>query len=357
MFDTLTTTAPATAVSTNPQIVLIDIQTAATMNPQRRPRPYLMPEFDGINEEGKDWRFRFTDKDGKLISPRLPLNIDISTEHGKKQLLVVKAYKMFIEPRIQIFNPMEAAEEEVMSADMMLDAMNELKTLRTNNDEETLINLSRRITGPVGNRTLDMVVAALVRVAQSEPKKILNLLKDPFFNQKVLVDKALEARMLIKRSDWFYYPETIFEGRLIAEGEVSLIQKMEHDSDLAAYIKQAATRVGSSQAFASAESLPVMPTLNEEQREALRSLQGAGSAVNNTDSKEGNPDELAELDEQAIRALVNKAIDGNFLGVVQDKVQMPDETLRTKPDAEAYFVQNPRAAAALRDEMNSIGIL
>lgn len=348
---------PALVVGDKPTVVLVDVQTASTMNQQRRKRPTLMPEFAGKDSQGRAKVFRFLDANGQLMTPRLPMPIDISSQWGRDLLLTVRAYKLFYDPTIVIHNPMEIAAAEMVSDDLMLDAMLKLKELRQAGDLETLINLLRRLEGPVGSKTEDMVVAALLRIAKKSPQSILDLVDDPRFQQKVMIDKALEAKRLILRDRYYYYPDNVFGGKLIAEGEEKLLFEIAHNVDLSAYILQSADLLGS-RGLIDPLTQPPTPALTAEQLAELRAFDTIGDVVVNTGQEsQEDVEEMEAMNEQQVRDLVKKAIVTNYLETVNGKVKVSDGSFRKPEDAEAYFVINTRAAEAMRTEMQMQGLL
>ncbi len=344
-------------VTQGSNIVLVDMHRRGNMNafrPEGRGHT-LMPEFEIMDEHGNRHKKRFRDASGKVFSPRLPYPVDTSTEHGRTLLSIFNLYKLFIEPKLVIHNPIKKAQEDVQNTDLMLEALSKLKALRDAGDMETLTNMLRRLEGPVGSKTSEVVIATLSRIAQLEPRRIMKLDVDPNFEQKVLIDKAIEAKRLIEKNGYYYYPEAINEGRLIAEGEDKLILSMRSNRELQDYFKQAAELLKEQPLTAVVTSIP---RLTDEQREALAELDDLGDMIDEEDETDGlGNDDIEMLTEPQTRALVQKAMANGFLEDDSNgKYKAADNTFRTPLETESWYVVNGRAAEALRLEMSSQGM-
>lgn len=355
--------APVTAAqNTSPYTVLVDMVRQSTMNPQRaRGRGHtLLDRFQGKDSNGKPMTYKFIGHDNKPFGPRLPFPVDMTTEWGRKILLTFKAYKLFVDDKLVIHDPLKNAKQEVASDDLMADAIFLIRKYRQSGENERLMNLLRRIEGGIGSKSIDIVVANLHRIAKEDPASILSLENDPEFNQKVLIDKAMEARALIFRERYFYYPEDgPYKGRLIADGWNQLMANMREDPALQAYITAAADRVAT---LALPTNEPITPMLTEEQRAAIREVESAGTADTLGDEEEEGGNDFYrdedELSETQIRALVKSALEMEYFE--EDgpgKFRCSDQKSRTAADLEGWYVGNPAIAEQLKTELSEQGLL
>jgi hypothetical protein len=340
----------------NPNVVLIDMKRRRTMNQSKSGGRggQLLDEFKGLDSNGKPKTYRFRDAAGKRFAPTLPFDVDISTDHGKILHATFIAYKTYIDDNIIIHNPLKKAKDDIVSDDVMLDAMLVLKELRKAGDNDTLINLLRRMEGPIGRKTIDVVVANLNRLAKERPQDLLDVYNDEDFKRKVMVDKAIEAGRVIQNDRYFYYPAGVHNGRMIADGWNNLILHIQQDTDFQSYLIAAENALLNGP---TPKATAASTTLSKEDKEALALLDEVDESQEE-ETEDGDVDNPDILTEAQIRQCVKVAIsvghleedgNGNYLAI--------DGKYRTPEEIETSYVMNPALAKALQKDLKLNGYI
>ena len=323
-------------------------------NPKKRGGLTLMDIFSAIDPATSETKmFRFRDENGNTITPKLPFPLLQSHPYFKENLAAFHAYKALYRPQMVIYDPEEAQDEELDRDQQELDARNRIAKLRDENDTDQLINILRRIEGPVSDVTLDTLVLKLNRIAKAEPEKILSIEEDADFGLKVIIDKAVEGGRLRLQDGRFYKLPN--EDRLIADGLSQMVLLLKNDSGTKAYLMDAPIPA---QVLSAEVKAPAGRGKRGKTTDWIKEGETITTVTVQSDGSTTLSDEKKYSDAQ-IENLVLIAIDKELYA--KDNTGMytlvGDKKVATPEEAVVFFKLNQDAAKGLENELRGYGMM
>lgn len=325
--------------------VHIDIGYRSTVNPRKTPSAELLEEFDVTfppkgNDKGGTKIFRFYDDSGKPFRPKLPFMLHRNHPYFEKNLAAFKAYKETRRPQMQILDPQEEDNKELDLVDLKRQALNKVADLKKADQNDTLVNMLRRLEGSVGDITIREIVLRLNRIAEQDPSRILSLDSDPNFDTKVVIDKAIEAgRIALHDGRFFKYPD----GRLIADGLEQMVFKMKSDLGVKSYVANTTTPTS---------VIPEEPASSVlTDLDSLRAL-GEDETKENTVS-----DSKPEISEDRMQKAIQAGIDMEYFTTDAAGAYKLEggASFKELKDAVLWYSANPDKFISFETEMRSYG--
>lgn len=264
---------------------------------------YAAPEWAYRDENGVEKKLVFVNNVGEPISlvigKDFSFNLDSPMDKRNYETLKKRVkYDSDFREHIVIEDDNLDIDEKIDTVEYKIEVVNKVVKLKENNDFKTLSHIHRRLIGSVVGKTDKVVYNNVLTITQQTPNDVDKIINDADYEYNELIAKSVELGKLEKNGETY----TDKFGSIIATSTADMVFYLKNNKDfkdnLAALMTEGSKPL-SSQALNKAKSeivLDEMPVLVEEEPELF-------------DDKV----EAAEMSEDDIRAMVDKAVD---LGVM-----------------------------------------
>ena len=297
----------------------------------------LRSSFVAIDKkDGQRKRFRYYGKSGQeepiTINGALILDLEDSVDAANyKTLLLHLETDPELKAIINIIDETKDAQEFADREVEVSSAVYMLTSAYQNNAFEKLANIYRRKYGSVSGVTNAMVLQTLTTLAKQSPAEVLSLAKDAESDVKILIDKAVEKKVMLRDGDAYITSD----NRLVAKDEIAMIRMLDENPSFKVTLER---------------QVELAFSVEEPIKRVNPFLEAAGELVTEANMYPDIRDNATLLAKEDILHIVKLGIKTNSIDSKGGKYMVRGMEL-TREETDAYYENNPAEASRLKEEL------